>query len=217
MARNRLRDLIPAFGLVVAVSVPVVGCAVGKEADGFDRSGSDFTPTSIQDFGEFPVYWLGEQFGAEKLHAIHRRIGSARSRAAGRPNYVSLKYGDCQPGGDGGCPAPLEIQVWPACERNRSSLQLVPDIDGSGPAEAVPYPREDVEVRSIPAAFYDQATRLELYTGEVTVVLFGSSREQLLEAADKLEGATASVASVSPREELPAPAAGALEGKLGCR
>ena len=99
---------------------------------------------------------------------------------------------------------------------NRSSLQLIPDIDGNGPAKAVPYPREDVEVRGVPAAFFDDGTRLELYTGEVTVVLFGRSRKQLLNAADTLEGATSSVAAVSQSEELPTPAPGVLDGKLDC-
>jgi hypothetical protein len=212
----RLRYLIAALILGAAASVLVVGLAVGKETGGFDSAGSDFTATSIQEFGEFPVYWLGEQFGANPLHAIHRRTGSDQSLAPGRPNYMSLKYGDCEPGGDGGCAASLEIQVWPACERNRSSLQLVPDIDGSGPAQAVPYPREDAEVRGVPAAFYDNATRLELYTGEVTVVLFGRSRDQLLNAADMLEGASGTVVAVSATEELPAPEAGALAGKLAC-
>ena len=71
--------------------------------------------------------------------------------------------------------------------------QLAPDIDGDGPAKAVPYPREDLTVRGVPAAFFDQDSRLELYTGSVTVVLFGTGRNRLLSAAAALHGATEDV------------------------
>ena len=114
-----------------------------------------------------------------------------------------------------GCPAPLEIQIFPACKRNPSLYQLAPDLDGpSGPLVAAPYPRERLTLRGVPAAFFDAGRRLELYTGDVTVVLWGHGRNQLLDAAQSLRGLAA---TIDPAEPLPAPAPGHLEGRLACR
>jgi hypothetical protein len=212
----KLRYLALILGLGIAASVTIAAIAGGSEAErGFDYADSDLTPASIRDFAAYPVYSVGSEFDGDALTAIHHRVG-AETRAPVRADYVSLKYGTCEPDSDSGCAAPLEMQTWPACKRNRSMYLLAPDIDGDGPGKAIPYPREDVTVRGVPAAFFDSGSRLELYTGEVTIVLFGRTRTQLLEAAAALEGANEAVAAIDPGEALPAPVAGALEGKLGC-
>ncbi|MGH3031015.1 MAG: hypothetical protein ACRDNE_09680 [Gaiellaceae bacterium] len=76
-----------------------------------------------------------------------------------------------------------------------------------------PLPHDDTTVRGVPAAFFEEGGRLEVYTGEVTIVLFGQDRGQLLRAAAALR---AENGGVGPDAKLPAPAAGALEGKLEC-
>lgn len=203
------------LGVAVSMMTLTMGCASRSES-AFDAENSDFTPASLHDFRDYSVYTLGSEFDGEPLIAIHHRVGDPRSRAPVRADYVSLKYGTCESSSESGCPAPLEVQTWPACKRNRAMYQLAPDIDGDGPAKAVPYPREDLTVRGVPAAFFDQDSRLELYTGSVTVVLFGTGRNRLLSAAAALHGATEDVTAVKPARSLPSPSAGALQGKLGC-
>ena len=95
---------------------------------------------------------------------------------------------------------PLAVQIWPACQRNRAIISLRP---------------RDTTVRGVPAAWYEGRGRLEIYTGRVTIVLFGSglSSRQLREAADDLEGVNN---STRPDEDLPPPVPGAIAGKLKC-
>jgi hypothetical protein len=136
-----------------------------------------------------------------------RRLEARVAPDPARANFVGFRYGDCTPTSDAGCPAPLEIQVWPACERNLSTYTLTPLGD--------PLPHEDASVRGVPAAFFEDGQRLEVYTGSVSVVLFGQGNAQLLRAADALQAVNPQ-GGVRTGERLPAPAAGALEGKLSC-
>jgi hypothetical protein len=97
------------------------------------------------------------------------------------------------------------VQVWPACVRSPADYRLTP--------AAEPLPHEAVIVRGVPAAFFENGLRLELYTGKATVVIFGLERAQIQRAAAALRGANA-LASSAPI--LPPPARGALEGTLTC-
>lgn len=166
---------------------------------------STFSLAAARAFPDFPVYNLGTEFRGLPLVAVLRRADT--SSEIGEPvraNYVSFVYGDCAPHA-GGCAPPLEIQVWPACLRNPSVLSY----EGLGTPEAV-------SVRGVPATFLDEgpgAARLEFTTGRATVVLFGSSPEQVTAAAQSLRGVNRDLASGRP---LPSPAEGALEGRLAC-
>jgi hypothetical protein len=166
---------------------------------------STFSVAAARAFAEFPVYNVGNRFRDLPLVAVLRRADAAAE--AGEPvaaDYVSFVYGDCEPRA-GGCAPPLEVQVWPACVRNPSVLSYV----GLGTPEAT-------TVRGVPATFLDEgpgAARLELTTGRATVVVFGSSREQVTEAALALRGVNRELAADRP---LPAPANGALAGRLDC-
>jgi hypothetical protein len=210
--RARYLILGAAAGLAVAAAIAVTFASGRESSLGLDYAHSDLTPSSVQSFDGFAVYWLGPEFDGERLTAIHRRTGTVSALAPGKPDYVAMKYGDCEPSEEAGCPAPLEIQIWPACTRNRSSYQLAPDVDGAGPGEAIPYPRNDVTVRGVPASFYDNDRLLEVYTGDVTVSMFGGSRQQLLRAAFALQGANDEASAGA----LPKPVKGALTGEALC-
>jgi hypothetical protein len=63
---------------------------------------------------------------------------------------------------------------------------------------------------------FDDGTRLELYAGETTIVIFGfQGSDQLLRAARALRGEWRA-SSVEATERLPRPKAGAVEGTLAC-
>ena len=102
----------------------------------------------------------------------HQRRGLLRSTVEPLPtrrNFVSFKYGTCDPTPEAACGAPLEIQIWPACERNRSMYTLTPDPDGPGPLSATPLPRTDLRSRGVPASFFENGHRLELYTAGMVI------------------------------------------------
>jgi hypothetical protein len=90
----------------------------------------------------------------------------------GRKLPLTFIYGDCEPPPDeGGCPAPLEIQVF-------SIEQRPPGIISSM------IPCRLVTVRGAPGAFF--GGDLDLYVGDLTVVIFADSRARALRAAEAL-------------------------------
>jgi hypothetical protein len=197
------------FGLAALLAVAIFTAALaGKgssSASRFDAAHSDFTPQNVRGFREFPLYSLGDTFEGLPLKAIVRRADEPYVGEDVTANFVSFTYGDCFAEGDLGCPFPIEVQVWPACERSRADYALTPEGDA--------LPSEDLRVRGVPAAFYEEGLRLELYSGDVTVVIFGLEREQTMRAARALKGVNG---ALGRGENLPPPAAGALEGELDC-
>lgn len=197
--------------LATAVGVYAYGASGGGEnlPPAFDVAHSDLTPAQARAFDNFTLYSAGESFEGLPLVGITRRLDPPASLSdvplPSRANFANFIYGDCKAESDSGCAPPLQIQVWPACERTLSSYSLTPAGD--------PLPHDDTTVRGVPAAFFEEGGRLEVYTGEVTIVLFGQDRGQLLRAAAALR---AENGGVGPDAKLPAPAAGALEGKLEC-
>jgi hypothetical protein len=71
------------------------------------------------------------------------------------------------------------------------------------------------QLRGVPARLYDDGS-LELSTADVTVVIFGRDRRQLVAAAEALWTPAEAPMDVGVREELPPPVPGAQNGTLGC-
>jgi len=151
-------------------------------------------------YNRFALYDAGDNVAGYPLTAItHDTQGG---------EVVTFLYGDCIPpsdgmgGYDGGCPPPVQVQVWPACKRNPASYtqdMLSPIGDKR-------------TVRGVPAASYEGGRRLEIQTGTSTVVIFAAA-ELVPQVADALESVNGKVPA---HVTLPAPAAGAMTGKLSC-
>lgn len=114
-------------------------------------------------------------------------------------------YGTCKATEDTGCPFPLAIQVWPACERSPADY-----TKGCEPYK----PIETTTVRGVPTRLYDEE-RLEPSTGDVTVVIFGE--KLMLEAARQLRSGPDSPNRVTVDQPLPPPTTGAQDGILPCK
>jgi hypothetical protein len=206
-----MRRLLALVIVATAAATIAIIAGSGSATDGmpvparYGAPRSTFSIAAARAHADFPVYSLGSAFRGIPLVAVLRRADTAADPGHGvRADYVSFVYGDCEPVA-GGCAPPLEVQVWPACRRNPSVLSY----EGLGTPQAV-------SVRGIPATLLDEgpgAARLELTTGTATVVLFGSSPEQLMDAAVSLRGVNNAIRSDQP---LPPPAAGALQGALAC-
>lgn len=162
-------------------------------------------PFDPRSFSSFALYWLGDRFEGLPLQATTRRDEPLARGEKVRADFVGFIYGDCFASDESGCPPPLEVQVWPACVRSLADYTLTPA------GEALPHER--ATVRGVPAAFFENGLRLELYTGKATIVIFGLARAQIQRAAAALRGANA-LASSAPT--LPPPARGALNGTLAC-
>jgi hypothetical protein len=106
---------------------------------------------------------------AECLRARSRIAVSGPLRQVG---YVYQTYGTCnyrlQP-----CYDPLEVQTWPECARDPNSY--TPERGMSRGKEPTLNPRQLVKIKTapeLPAASYNEGTRIELYGGGSTVVVF---------------------------------------------
>ena len=161
-----------AVRLIVALAVlsgATALAACGGATEDTAPLAGDLTLEQARAFEEFPLVYAGERVDGLPLVAIVRRDDTA--------DYVSFLYGDCRPPSpEGGCPPPAEIQVWPAGRRNLGSYDA--SRGGSGP--------ELTTIRGSPAAFFDAGTRLEVYTAQLTVVVFARSRERVGKIADAL-------------------------------
>lgn len=153
------------------------------------------------------------------LERVHREVvctqpepvrteaaGGIDPASLGRGNFVASIYGTCNATSDQGCAPPLQIQTWPACERSAADYTL----EGRRLE-----PSEILSIRGVPARFYG-SDRLELSTGDVTVVVFGNSRALMLAAAGALRTTATSPHSVRAAENLPAPVSGSEDGTLPC-
>jgi len=154
----------------------------------------------------YTVYWLGPSFQGFKLTDRIRRIEKPEPGERFGADFYSFLYGTCKPASvDGGCTLPAEIQSWAACKRNLSVYSLTPD--------GTPLPHKSLRIRGVPAAYFEDGARLEIYTGRTTVVIFGSDPTQLSRAAAAMASTDGKIKAGAP---LPAPARGALQGKLAC-
>jgi hypothetical protein len=141
-------------------------CGVGREAE----PRGNFTLEQARDFDRFPLYYAGDHVDGFPLVAVLRRSDTA--------DYVSFVYGDCVPAPpDAGCAPPAEIQVTPGCLRGPRLY------DPSKPG--VPAAERETMLGD-PAALFDEGTRLELYKGASTVVVFARTRERVLRIAAAL-------------------------------
>lgn len=79
--------------------------------------------TAIDEPSNFPLYSVGRAFEDMPLTAVLRQCQDPAALGSGfrRGNSASFIYGNCDiPVGASRCAPPLEIQVWPACERQAS-------------------------------------------------------------------------------------------------
>lgn len=147
-------------------------------------------------FKRHRLYHLGPSFEGLPLTAAPDARGGP---ASGNP-AVDFIYGTCDPPGGlfedrGGCAPPLSVQIWSACERHIASVGLR---------------YRQMRIRGVPAADVQGDTRLELQTGDITIVIFATALDQARRAADALRSLDG---RVGPREHLPPPVKGALSGR----
>jgi hypothetical protein len=174
-----------------ALAAALTAAACGGEEPAQVSPRSDFSLEQARQFRDFELYALGETYGELPLTAVLRRFDPAPEQPGVSANFVDFIYGTCEPPSDGGCAPPLSVQVWAACERN-------PMVYGPGAGQEPP-----IEIRGVPAYFYEGGRRLELSTGSSTVVIFASGRDAALAAAAALQGVNN---SLPPGQPLPEPA-----------
>jgi hypothetical protein len=223
---NRRRLGVALAALTCAVGLPIA--AVTAQEDGPGSSGRPDVEASVGqrpaaskafmactgpgEAANFRLYSLGRQFDGLPLATVIRRCDNADPM--GSANYVSFIYGTCTPQPapgekyvDSGCAPPLEIQVWPSCERTFGDY-------GGARAKMLP------QRRGVPVADVDDW--VELYTADSTVVVFATHAERAdraVAALQPVERGTAPATFPPPLEKasaLPPPELGALSADNEC-
>jgi hypothetical protein len=128
---------------------------------------------------------------------------------------VNFLYGSCESTSqeESGCNPPVQVIVFPACERNFSLYERFPTPDGK---IAIAY--EDVEINGVPGIDVDEGGlhRLELYTGDVTIVVYSLADDRRFEIARSLRPINEKARVAADAGGLPPPVPGAVEGTLTC-
>ena len=187
------------LGLFVLVALAEFACGHGgaryersisptpTPTEAMGRQAPDLTLSELQMFAAFPVYWLGPEYGP---YPLTRAIRSVFTPGPGSPskaeNLVLLIYGECTPAREEGCSPPLALRVEPVCDSRPGSVRT------DGP---------DFEIRGATAAHV--ADHIRIWTRDVTISVFGSSDQAMLEAAQRLtvaNGANFAGTPVSPDE-----------------
>jgi hypothetical protein len=207
-----------AFG-ATSVAPTLLGPLPGKLAvSGSPGNVADFLPCALANAtSNFPVFSLGSSFEGRTTTHLIRRCATPDPTEPVRSNFVSYIYGDCAvtTQAESSCAPPIEIQSWPACERNLALYALTP--------EALRLPYNTTTLNGLPSTVFEDGTRIEIYTGVSTIVLFGDDPSQLLRAANVLQQEPPSQPLGPPSStpyrsanDLPQPVNGATEGHLPC-
>jgi hypothetical protein len=199
-------QLTPRVGYAIALLSVGAALTLAVLGNGDDQQAVEVVGEGCQDGP--PAQWLrpyslGDAFEGLALETV--LLGCNGRRGGDTISYI---YGDCDPpaGGDGGCAAPLEVQVWRACARTYRDYS---------PANRSPLSRQ----RGVPVMKGDR--QIEVYA-DSTVVIFAESHglaERALAALQPMPrgGDPAQVpAEPTPRRGLPPPPPGALEKTLRC-
>jgi hypothetical protein len=213
---------VAGVGLLRSASVPAAGAtSVSQKVEVADAI---LTPDQVSMFDQFALYSGGASTDGYSLTNVDQieLPPTAALQQAGITNWnnsVTFEYGTCTPAGTGnewGCPDPVQIQIWPACDR---TLADYPKSGTYGQSYS------ESQTLGVPSAVFDEGdgSRLELYTGDVTIVIWAPSlaEEQKVAAnlspANKLAvDAGGTVGPDGSYLALPAPVDGALTGQLAC-
>jgi hypothetical protein len=153
-----LLGAIPALATGIVLAAAATGAGESDNA----RSGKRWKPSPPEGSTavNFSAYYLGDAFQRHALTKTLRVCNKPHPWEPVRGNYISYIYGDCVPGSDSGCAPPVEVQSAPACERR--------------PSRRIRRRARRHQFRGVPVVQFPGESRLELFTGDATVVIFGA-------------------------------------------
>jgi hypothetical protein len=169
----------------------------------------------------FTYFSLGRRYGGEEASGAMRTCGPARTEHLVQPNEVTYFYGSCDAQGDAGCTSPYTITSSPACQLNFSDYH--PPRGGSHVRSKLKTWRSG----AVSVRFFDLG-ETHVYTGSSTIKLYpgqGASRRDFANVLDAIRDEPSGKPLGKPAgkstgpvgiNSLPAPAPGAMQGKLRC-
>ena len=178
----------------VLLAIFAVGCSGGRERSQPVVDAADIQ--AARDFEAYPLYWLGDRFEGRTLSHIQLSPVS----------FTTFVYGTCTPTGEDHptCSPPLQVQVQPLCAHLRAVAQA-------------PIWRRR-QVRGAPVGTIDSAPVLFSRGAQVKVYSGEEADPGLrLRALRALRSVNEVQPVVGPREPIPPPPPGVLDGSRRCR
>ena len=171
-------DLTAAYDDDAGRPAPAPSCRLANGARALRRFADRRAALCISDrscsrqHGLYLGYSLGGSFAGRPLENAEATCGRAPTGSGGRSSpFFSVIYGTCRPNSPEGCQPPLEVQSWPACDRNRVSFEGIRNT----PGDATPNRRFRVE--GVPVASFDGY--FEMYLPLTTLVVFFTQNTHL--------------------------------------
>lgn len=188
-------NLRRTFGVLAVV----LASGLCLSACGEEEEEAPPTLTEIRAFRAYPVYYSGASVAGSSITEI---LGDPSQYKDKRGTSWFLVYGDCDPGGEGGCLPPLQIHSYSTCTRWASLLNGSP----------VGIRSRLFDFRGAKATRME-GSKLEIFTGRTTVTI-GAENRRILNAAVR---ALREVHQKHPPSSLPPPMPGSLNGDLPCQ
>ncbi len=164
---------------VLCAAVLMSGCSTGHA-----QPISASALAEVQTFPYFKVYWVGPRFLGYHLGATDGLSGYISSVGE------SVYYGDCVQAkgifGTGTCKLPLQVTT------------VIYHLHSNSPLS----PQQNVILRGVPAAIYEEGRSIELYSGQVAIDVYSDTPAHALAAVRLLRPANAPGSALSP---LPLP------------
>lgn len=175
--------------------------------------------TGPRDPINFEIFSAGPEVAGLPMTEVVRRCDAAAPVDEAPANRITYLYGDCKIAeGATACAPPLQVQTWPACQRNMAGYSF----------EGKPLPFKELPRRAdakVVEFNFAQESRTEVYTRSSTIVIFADDPELTRQAVELLIPQQAGRPPVTSRaglrgaapQMLGAPSAGATKGTLKCQ
>jgi hypothetical protein len=150
------------------------------------------------------AYFLGAAFAGYPLTGKMRQFDRASVAGPARTpvNQRTYVYGDCTPDPtdeEGGCTPPVAVITQKGCTTDPGGHDYPAGLNGVS-----------LTVRGVPARYYDWDNRLDIYTGDVQITIYGPDQNTVMEAANNLQHVKPRADDPAPGAPLPAPTAALL-------
>ncbi len=192
---TRILPLLIAGALVATAVAVLVATEIRDGSQRLpDSSYLQLTPGDAEfsefpnEFADFPIYWVGDEFGGHNLRYVIRHIFSGEN-VIEPENSVSFIYGTCEIVGEGGCSPPLQVIIEPYC-------YVPPELVGNGTRPS------GIEKMRGGADAIEVGGGVRLWTGDVTIKVYTAPglMEETIAALTSPNGL-----GVSAGEDMPQP------------
>lgn len=179
--------VVMRLAVCAVVVISLTSCTITGNDTLVEKRADQIDLRPARQFDKFPLYYLGRSYRGFPLTDDGRWEIRAYARGA-KSEPVFFAYGPCEPAPDSeesACNPPVSMATFPACALPLSQ-----------------YRRKLSQHRGVP--FLDRGTRVEVFTGRVTVVIQTEPPYHAIDAVDAMRSLNLA-RPIRPKDDLPRP------------